>query len=275
MVVIEDGRLRTERFARPRRPAHCFFEWVYFSNVASVADRASVYMCRARSGELLAEMEDQPVDADSIVVPVPDTAKAAADAFAYRLRVPCVEGLIRNRYVGRTFIQPNSSRGRSAKSKYTPLPEVLAGKRVFLIEDSIVRSTTLAGLVKRLFRQGGAREIHVRVAAPPIVAPCFYGIDMSTLGELFAPKFTPRAYNGTPGKAMLAKMAQALGVSSLRYLSVGDLERCLQMDVGSLCTGCVRGRYPTRWGNRLMRLAAANLAAGRAGRTYEQPEREA
>ncbi|HAU37272.1 MAG TPA: amidophosphoribosyltransferase [Phycisphaerales bacterium] len=269
MAIVEDGRLRFERFAQPRKKAHCFFEWVYFSNVASTADGVSVYLTRARSGRRLAELEDQKADGDSIVVPVPDTAKAAADAFAFALGIPCVEGLIRNRYIGRTFIQPSATRGASAKSKYTALPAVLEGKRVFLIEDSIVRSTTLAALAGQILQAGRAREVHVRVACPPIVAPCFYGIDMSTLGELFAPRFLAPGYRGSPSDAMLRKMAEKLGVSSLRYLSVDDLEQCLQLPGDSLCRGCVTGKYPTRWGNRLMLHARRNHAAGKTGRTYE------
>jgi amidophosphoribosyltransferase len=269
MAVIDKGRLRFETFAPCRRKAHCFFEWVYFSSVASEIDGSSVYVARSRSGERLAALEDQSMDSSCIVVPVPDTAKAAADAYAFRMGIPCVEGLIRNRYMGRTFIQPSSTRGRSARGKYTPLPAVLEGRRVFLVEDSIVRSTTLMSLVERLRKQGLAREVHVRVACPPIVAPCFYGIDMSTLGELFAPRFMPRAYDGTPSPEMLAEMAKALGIDSLRYLSAGDLDGCLGIEGHDLCKGCVTGRYPSLWGNRLIRSARRNLAEGRAGRTYE------
>jgi len=269
MAIVEDGKLRFERFAKARRPAHCFFEWVYFSNVASVSDGSSVYLARARSGRRLAELEDQPVDDNSIVVPVPDTAKAAADAFAYELGVPCVEGLMRNRYVGRTFIQPNATRGRSARSKYTPLPSVMGGKRVFLVEDSIVRSTTLAALVDHIRKRGCAKEVHARVACPPIVAPCFYGIDMSTLGELFAPNFVGRGYNGSPSEETMQRMANVLGLDSLRYLSVDELGPALQIDGDSLCTGCVTGKYPTERGNQLIRCARRNVTAGRIGRTYE------
>ena len=269
LAVIENGKLRFERFIRPRRRAACFFEWVYFSNVASTIDGSGVYMARAKSGQRLAELEDQKIDNDCVVVPVPDTAKAAADAFAYQMRIPSVEGLIRNRYVGRTFIQPSATRSASAKSKYTPLPAVLDDKRVLLIEDSIVRSTTLRTLVDQIRRRGKAREVHVRVACPPIVAPCFYGIDMSTMGELFAPPFLPRGYDGRPTSEMLAKMASHLGVDSLRYLSVDDLGPCLNMDGRSLCTGCVRGKYPTKWGNKLMQSARRNAFAGKTGRTYE------
>lgn len=269
MAVVENGQLRFERFAPRKRHAHCFFEWVYFSNVASTIDNTSVYLARARSGERLAEVEDQKMDASCIVVPVPDTAKAAADAFAFRMGIPCVEGLIRNRYVGRTFIQPKTTRGDSAKSKYTPLPRVLEGKRVFIIEDSIVRSTTLATLVEQILKRGGAREVHVRVACPPIVAPCFYGIDMSTLGELFAPRHLPPNYNGEPDQATLERMAKALGINSLRYLTVPDLGPCLNVDGHDLCNGCVTGQYPTDWGRRLIRSARRNLNSGREGRTYE------
>ena len=132
-------------------------------------------------------MEDVPRDSGTIVVPVPDTAKAAADAMAFELGLPSVEGLMRNRYVGRTFIEGNADRASKARLKYTPLPEVLAGKRVLLVEDSIVRSTTMRALVHEIRDRGGAREIHLRVACPPIIAPCFYGIDMSSRHELFAP----------------------------------------------------------------------------------------
>lgn len=271
MAIVEDGELRFEEFARTRskKKAHCFFEWVYFSNVASTIDGSGVYDTRARSGQLLADMEDQPIDEDCIVVPVPDTAKAAADSFAYKLRIPSVEGLIRNRYVGRTFIQPNGTRKQSAKSKYTPLPSVLEGKRVFVLEDSIVRSTTLRTLVRRIREVGKAREVHVRVACPPIVAPCFYGIDMSTLGELFAQEFVGKDYNGTLTDEQLLAMAEALQVDSLRYLPVKSLEPTLRKDLKELCLGCVTGKYPSRWGNRLIASARDNLADGKDGRTYE------
>ena len=130
------------------------------------------------------------IDEDTIVVPVPDTSKAAADSMAFHLKVPSLEGLIRNRYSGRTFIESSQkARAQKAKVKYTPLQEVLEGKRVILVEDSIVRSTTMKALLKRLKEEGGAKEIHVRVACPPIVAPCYYGIDMSKIKQLFAPNF--------------------------------------------------------------------------------------
>ncbi|MEW6749939.1 MAG: amidophosphoribosyltransferase [Candidatus Latescibacterota bacterium] len=268
MAIVERGRLRLVRFAPPRTPARCFFEWVYFASVASEIDGASVYGSRAAAGRRLAEMEDQPVDADCIVVPVPDTAKAAADSFAFHLRVPCMEGLIRNRYVGRTFIEPGATRAEAARRKYTPLPSVLQGKRVFLVEDSIVRSVTLKVLVQQLRQRGEARQIHMRVACPPIISPCFYGIDMSTLKELFAAQFLPQRQRGALRPEVLRAMAAELGVDTLRYLPVGDLGRAIGSEPGSLCLGCVTGRYPTPWGNRLVRRARQNLEAGVEGRTY-------
>jgi len=270
MAVVRKGRLSFVRFAPCRREAHCFFEWVYFANVASVIDGTSVYVSRSRAGQRLAELEDQPIGDDCIVVPVPDTAKAAADAFAFRLGVPSVEGLIRNRYVGRTFILGSDTRQVSARRKYTPLPAVLAGKRVFLVEDSIVRSTTLAALADQIRRRGGAREVHVRVACPPIVSPCFYGIDMSTLGELFAPRFVGRRYRGPLDDRTATRMAKALGVHSLRYLTVPDMEQCIRIGSERLCLGCVMGQYPTPWGDIHLRRAKRKFRDGaETARTYE------
>src|SRR4051812_97997 len=192
LIVIQDGEMRRERFAPKQTPSHCFFEWIYFASVASTLDERNVYLTRAALGKELARQERQmarvPLDEDTIVVPVPDTGKAAADAMAYELGLRSVEGLMRNRYVGRTFIE-GQNRADRARLKYTPLREVLEGKRVLLIEDTIVRSTTLKSLLHHIRERGGAREVHVRVACPPIVAPCFYGIDMSTVRELFAPRF--------------------------------------------------------------------------------------
>jgi len=269
MILVEDGAMRIERFANPRKKARCFFEWVYFASVGSTIDEAGVYTARANSGRVLAEMEDQGVQRNSVVVPVPDTAKAAADAYSFAMGIPCVEGLIRNRYVGRTFIDSGSARQRSVRSKYTPLRSVLKGQRVFLIEDSIVRSTTLRSLVRQIRKRGGAREIHVRVACPPIIAPCFYGIDMSTLGELFAPPYFGRDYDGVPDQDALDKMVRELGVDSLRYLPTTQLGPCLGVEPDSICTGCVTGKYPSPCGRRLIGQARKNYKSGRTGRTYE------
>jgi len=265
-VTIVDGRLEVRRFANSPRRAHCFFEWVYFSNVASTLDGRSVYMARKALGEELARLETVLPDEDTIVVPVPDTSKAAADAMAFKLKLPCLEGLIRNRYTGRTFIEGSDTRQQRARTKYTPLREVLEGNRVLLVEDSVVRATTLKVLVERIRQVGRAREIHVRVGCPPIISPCFYGIDMSTITELFAPQFL----GGGPLTAEVeARMAEALGADSLRYLPVESIARAIGLDTDQLCQACITGNYPTPCGQALAQRALDRHRRGIRGRTYE------
>ncbi|HMP16467.1 MAG TPA: amidophosphoribosyltransferase, partial [Gemmatales bacterium] len=173
IIIIEEGQFRLERFAPKKTPKHCFFEWIYFANVASELDGHSVYLTRNALGIELAHQERElklvPFDEDTIVVPVPDTAKAAADAMAFALQLPSVEGLMRNRYVGRTFIEGENREAR-IRAKYTPLRQVLEGKRVLLVEDTIVRSSTMKALLGVIRSVGHAREIHLRVACPPIIA---------------------------------------------------------------------------------------------------------
>jgi amidophosphoribosyltransferase len=272
MILIQNGKLTIHRFAPIRRVAHCFFEWIYFANVASTLDDRSVYQSRARLGQELAKQEKAlgrvPLNPDeTVVVPVPDTGKAAADAMAFALGLPSVEGLIRNRYIGRTFIE-GAHRVDKVRLKFTPLREVLSGKRVLLVEDSIVRSTTLKSLLHHLRDQGGAKEIHVRVACPPIISPCFYGIDMSTVGELFAPKFMSKK---EPTAAEQDAMARELGADSLFYLPVDAVARCIDLPADRLCHACVTGDYPTEAGEKLYQLALRNHATGTdAGRTYDR-----
>lgn len=274
LILIHNGELTLHQYASSGRSAHCFFEWVYFANVASTLDERSVYLTRARLGEELARQERAlqrvPLDpADTIVVPVPDTGKAAADAMAFALGLRSVEGLIRNRYVGRTFIE-GDNRADKVRLKFTPLREVLSGKRVLLVEDSIVRSTTLKSLLHHLRQQGGAREIHVRVACPPIIAPCFYGIDMSTVGELFAPRFLR---GPSPTWEEQQAMAQELGADSLLYLPVEAVARCIGLPPDKLCLACVTAHYPTPSGQQLYQLAVRRRECpGANGRTYEQPD---
>ena len=211
-------------------------------------------------------LETVAIDDDTVVVPVPDTSKAAADAMAYALKVPCVEGLIRNRYSGRTFIEGSGDRKRKAETKYTPLREVLEGKRVILVEDSIVRATTLKVLLQRIRQTGLPREIHVRVACPPIIAPCFYGIDMSTVSELFAAHFLQ---DGPLTPEIEARMAARLGADSLRYLPVEAVARAIGFAPGNLCQACITGSYPTPCGQQLAQIAIDNDRNNIAGRTYE------
>ena len=272
-VIISDGELRIERFADSPRRAHCFFEWIYFANVASTLDDRSVYLSRTALGEELARFEVAdgrvPLDEDTIIVPVPDTSKAAADSMAFHLKIPSREGLIRNRYSGRTFIESGKSRKEAAKIKYTPLRQVLEGKRVILVEDSIVRSTTMKVLLNRIREEGGASEIHVRVACPPIIAPCFYGIDMSTVSELFAPKFMS---DTNLSDEIHTEMAKALGADSLRYLPVDSVARAIEMPGDDLCRACITGQYPTSWGQQLFEISLKNIENSEGQRTYELGE---
>lgn len=267
-ITIVNGKIEIQQFAETVGRAHCFFEWVYFANVASTLDDRGVYTARTELGKELARLEREAnlitFDEDTIVVPVPDTSKAAADSMAYHLKVPSREGLIRNRYSGRTFIESSQeARAERAKIKYTPLREVLEGKRVILVEDSIVRSTTMAALLKRIRVEGGAKEIHVRVACPPIVAPCYYGIDMSTISQLFAPNFYP------PGEpltdAIQDRMAAELGCDSLRYLPIESVATAIGIPSDGLCQACIRCEYPTPTGQRLYQIDRANFLAGIAG----------
>ena len=270
-ILVTPQGIKIEQFCAVKPPAHCFFEWIYFANVASTLDDRSVYLSRTRLGEELARIElarnQIPLDDDTIVVPVPDTSKAAADSMAFHLRVPSREGLIRNRYSGRTFIEGGRARKAKASLKYTPLREVLEGKRVILVEDSIVRSTTMKVLLNRIRDMGGAKEIHVRVACPPIIAPCFYGIDMSTIGELFAPKFLE---NGVLTEEGQDRMALQLGCDSLRYLPISSIARAIELPTSNLCQACITGNYPTPWGQKLYGIAQKNHESGTsAERTYE------
>jgi amidophosphoribosyltransferase len=256
-ITIVNDKIEVFKYADEPGQAHCFFEWVYFANVASRLDDRGVYQTRTELGRELADLEREwklfEIDEDTIVVPVPDTSKAAADSMAFHLKIPSREGLIRNRYSGRTFIESSQeSRAEKAKIKYTPLREVLEGKRVVLVEDSIVRSTTMKALLQRVREEGGAKEVHVRVACPPIVAPCYYGIDMSTIKQLFAPKFYPP---GAPlTEAIQDEMARKLGCDSLRYLPVESLARAIGIEPSGLCQACVTGEYPTPTGQRLYQI---------------------
>lgn len=247
VVIVDGDSVTVEKYAESPKKAHCFFEWIYFANAGSTFDNAGVYLSRKRLGEELASREPIKIDDDVIVVPVPDTAKAAADAMAFKLGVPSVEGLIRNRYIGRTFIEGNN-RADKVRMKYTPLPEVMEGKRVLLVDDSIVRATTLRELLSLLKTRGRAKEIHVRIACPPIIAPCFYGIDMSTVSELFAPKMMEGIVL-TPEEEQA--MADSIGATSLRYLPVEALSACVGLPESTLCMACVNTVYPTPAGEAM------------------------
>lgn len=258
-VIVSKNGLNVEKFAESPKKAHCFFEWIYFANAGSHFDDAGVYLSRKRLGEELARRETVTIDEDTIVVPVPDTAKAAADSMAFELKVPSLEGLIRNRYIGRTFIE-GSNRADKVRMKYTPLPEILAGKRILLVDDSIVRATTLRELIRLLRERGCVKEIHVRIACPPIIAPCYYGIDMSTISELFAPNVM-QGIVITPEEEQ--KMADLIGADTLHYLPVEAIANCVGLPRENLCQACVDTVYPTPAGEKMYLLAAVEFKAGK------------
>ena len=279
VIIVNDKGIRFERFAEQKDRAHCFFEWIYFANVASVIDGRGVYLARKNLGAELARQElalgDVTIDDHTVVVPVPDTSKAAADSMAYALKIPSVEGLIRNRYSGRTFIEGGETRSRKAETKYTPLRDVLEGKKVFLVEDSIVRSTTMRVLLKRIRELGLAKEIHVRVACPPIIAPCFFGVDMSTYAELFVPKYMKGIPLGEWNitREIEDRMAADLGADSLHYLPIDSVTKAIGLD--QLCRACITGNYPTIWGHKLSQEAFADyqsMLKDESGQTFGKPK---
>lgn len=258
------GEIRKERYADASKTANCMFEWVYFSNVSSVINGSSVYVSRYRMGEELAKVEPLSFHkSDTIVVPVPDTGKAAGDAYAYTLGLPSREGLVRNRFLGRAFID-GDRREDKVRNKFTVIKHIVAGKRVILVDDSIVRGVTSKAIIDYVRNVGGAKEVHLRLACPPIIAPCFYGIDMSTVKELIAPQF--RNKDGEMTQEALDDMAREIGADSIVFQTIPGLVRAIGLPQKELCTACLTGKYPTPWGQKLYELA---LKTNDKGRTYE------
>lgn len=274
MILVEaNGNITKSRFSENERKAHCMFEWVYFANVASEIDKKSVYQVRYNLGKLLAENEKEKITEEHIVVPVPDTAKPAADAFGFELRVPVKEGLIRNRYIGRTFIESNH-RMEKARAKYALNKSVLEGKKVFIVEDSIVRGTTTKALVEYIKKNGKAKEVHVRSSCPAIRFPCFYGIDMSTVSELIAPGAMKENKIGfiNIDEEECRAIAKEIGADSVAYQTIEGLVKAIGFEDGekSLCMACLTGKYPTRKGNELVQEAIEQAKKGKKERTYEK-----
>jgi len=260
IYVNANGEHQILPFAESKKKAHCFFEWVYFANASSVINEKSVYVTRANLGKELAKREwihkdnNGTLRDDVIVVPVPDTAKATADAMAYELKIPSTEGLLRNRFVGRTFIE-GAIREERIRNKYTALPEVLRNKIVLLVDDSIVRGATTKQLVKYLKAEGGAKEVHVRVAAPPLRGPCFYGIAMPTVNELLVPQYEGKPTDEEISEEVLYRITQDLGADSLVYQTIDGLVRSIGFSENELCFACINGKYPTESGKKLFEEA--------------------
>ena len=270
--ISPNGGMEKKRFAKRNGTAHCMFEWVYFANVASEIDGKSVYEVRYRLGKELSKLEKEKITEEHIVVPVPDTARAAADAFGYELGIPVKEGLLRNRFVGRTFIESNN-RMEKAKAKYAINKSVLQGKKVFLVEDSIVRGTTTKTIVDFIKKVGKAKEVHVRVSCPPIRFPCFYGIDMSTVSELIISRHAKSFDRGIldVSEETEKSIAKEIGADSVIYQKLDGLVKAIGFENGErkLCLGCLTGKYPTPKGNELVQIAVDNAKKGVTSRTYE------
>lgn len=270
MILVKNGHVTIQRYAKAKRKSHCMFEWVYFANVSSVIDNKSVYVVRTKLGKELVKFETESIGKDHIVVPVPDTAKASGDALAYELGIPSMEGLIRNRFVGRTFIEGDGRQGK-VENKYTVIRPILKGKKVILVDDSIVRGITSKQLVHYLKVAGGAKEVHIRVSCPPIKSPCFYGIDMSTVNELLAPKFDRMTDPEKTSEKTCAKIAKYFGADSVIYQTIPGLVRSIGLPRRDLCLACLNGKYPTACGKAMYfrALKEAKKKGKASKRTYE------
>jgi amidophosphoribosyltransferase len=229
VVAVDADGLRSAQALPEGRSALCIFEHVYFARPDSTLAGTEVHGARVRMGERLAA--EAPVDAD-LVMPIPDSGTPAAIGFSKASAIPFAEGLIKNRYVGRTFIQPDQAlREQGIRLKFNPLAEI-AGRRIVIVDDSIVRGNTMRQLVQMLF-EAGAAEVHVRVSSPPVVSPCFYGIDMADEDQLAA------------AHRSVEEMREHVGATSLHYLSVEGMQAATRLPEASVCRACFTRNYPT------------------------------
>jgi amidophosphoribosyltransferase len=229
IVEIDADGLTSYMPESSKRHAMCLFELIYFARPDSVIHGQRLHLVRQRMGEQLAK--EQPADAD-IVVGLPDSAIPAAIGYARYSGLPYTEALIKNRYIGRTFIQPDQRlREVGVSLKFNALPEVLAGKRVVLVDDTIVRGTTSKPIVSML-RNAGASEVHMRVHAPPMMWPCYLGVDLAKREELIAARMS------------VPEIGQFIGADSIGYLSLEGLLQAIDLPGAGFCTGCLTGNYP-------------------------------
>ncbi|HPT28710.1 MAG TPA: amidophosphoribosyltransferase, partial [Bryobacteraceae bacterium] len=230
MVIAGPEGLTRQFYAPPGRSAQCVFEHVYFSRPDSIVFGRSVQASREKMGQMLSL--EMPVDAD-VVVPIPDSGVAAALGYATASGIKFRHGLIRNHYVGRTFIEPSQAiRDFGVRLKLNPVRELLQGKSVVLVDDSLVRGTTSQKIV-RMVRGAGAREVHVRISCPPTISPCFYGVDTPTKRELIA------------SNQSVEEIRQFIGCDTLAYLSLENLHKAVGDEDDRFCYACYTGKYPT------------------------------
>ncbi len=253
MAVFDNGEITYQQYCKPRRRAQCFFEYIYFAAVTSNIDGRSVYETRKKCGEELAKIETEAVnEQDWVVIPVPNTARPIASSYAKALGYPQIyeEGLIAVGK-GRTFID-EGDRSMKVKRKFLPIPSVIRGKKVVVIDDSIVRSTTMATLVKYHLKQlGGASEVHVRIATPPIIAPCYYGIDMRSFEELIASVYQDHIHKGVLDEKANNEIRDRINADTLIYLTHEGLITALGLDRNCICMACLDRQYPTPIGQVL------------------------
>jgi amidophosphoribosyltransferase len=229
VVVIDSAGLRSYHEKGNGRKGLCIFEYIYFARPDSIIAGRRLYMARQAMGAKLAQ--EYPVDAD-LVIGIPDSATAAGIGYSTESNVPFIEGLLKNRYVGRTFIEPDQRiRELGVQLKFNPMPEIIEGKRLVVVDDSIVRGTTTPRVIN-LLRKAGAKEVHMRICAPPLRYPCFFGVDMATRRELIA------AQKEIPG------IAQFIGADTLGYLSIEGLIESVNLPKELFCLACFTGDYP-------------------------------
>ena len=230
IVILDKNGITSLKPPEQKNHAFCIFEYIYFSRPDSNIFTKSVYLTRKNLGRTLAR--EHPVEAD-MVMPIPDSGTYAALGYAEESKIPLEMGFVRNHYIGRTFIQPSQLiRDFKVKVKLNPIRDVLKDKRVIIVEDSIVRGTTSRGRVRAL-RQAGVKEIHMRVSCPPLISPCFYGIDFPTKKELIAANHT------------IDEIKNFIGVDSLEYLSLDGMLNSMMLPKNEFCTACFTGNYPT------------------------------
>jgi len=230
MVTVEGTRISSEMLPLPKpdRRAHCIFELIYFARPDSTVYARSVHMARKKMGEMLARSDEVKAD---IVIAVPDSGNSAALGYSSASGIPLEQGLTRNHYMGRTFIQPTTAmRESGVRMKLHPIREAITGKRVIVVDDSLVRGTTARQIV-RLLREAGAREVHLRLSSPPVRFPCFYGIDIPTREELISNRLDP------------AGIAKEIDADSVRFLSLELLRECVS-GPENYCHACFSGMYP-------------------------------
>ena len=211
--------------------AHCMFEWIYFARPESIMDGREVYNVRKRVGMILAK--EAPADVD-LIMPVPDSGRAHALGFSIGSGIRYEEGFMKNRFIERTFILPDQKARENAVSmKMNPIKSTVNGKRILIVDDSIVRGTTLKQLISML-RNAGAKEVHVRIGCPPVIAPCYYGVDMKSRDQFIANFYS------------VDEIKDIIGADSLAYISLPGLVEALEMPEDDLCLACVNNKYPTR-----------------------------